>query len=337
MHRLFFILACLLLLPFGLLRTLAAPLYPDSIPLVTDPHQLLEPGRHRLSIPVGGFDRKVIVVTPTNFKPGTPLPLVFFLHGAGGTAQQALHTYGWAEKADAENFFVAFPEGLPYRPESESNFLLNPPIWRDGRAGTQVAKVDDVDFFAQLLKQLEAALPIDQRRIYITGFSNGAGMTFTLGAHFCDRIAAIAPVSSQSFAKVESLARPVSVYYLTGTADPLIPYHGGTVTLPWGNTRTTPPVQESVDTWVALDSCSSQPQIVSDSIGVRVVRYSSVHDNSEVLFTTVERNGHHWPDTREPLPQAISGPTLDPFNATDRIWDFFKKHSLPEAGQRASN
>ena len=49
-----------------------------------------------------------------------------------------------------------------------------------------------------------AYCPIDQHRVYVTGFSNGAGMTFTLGSRFSDRIAAIAPVSSQSFAKVEA-------------------------------------------------------------------------------------------------------------------------------------
>jgi polyhydroxybutyrate depolymerase len=189
--------------------------------------------------------------------------------------------------------------------------------------------VDDIHFFEVLLDQLQATLPIDPRRIYVTGFSNGAGMSFTLGSRFSNRIAAIAPVSSQSFARIDALARPLPVYYLVGTADPLVPYHGGTVTLPWGNTHTMPPIQDTVNEWIKLDGCPPAPEVISDRDGVRVLRYGLGHADSEILFTIVEGNGHHWPDTKEPLPHAISGPALDPFNATDRIWDFFQRHPLP--------
>ena len=329
MFRLVFILVCLLLLPLVLPLMVLRALDDDLKPTVTNLTELLEPGMHRISIRVDDRARRFIFVTPQGFKPGHPLPVVFFFHGAGGKAEQALRTYGWAEKADAENFFAVFPQGLPVRPDGISGFVLNPNIWRDQRIGMQVAGVDDVHFFEELLDRIEAALPVDSKRIYVTGFSNGAGMTFTLGARFADRIAAIAPVSSQSFVKVDALARPVPVYYLTGTADPLIPYQGGTIKMPWGNVRTLPPVQESVDMWARLDGCPPEPEVVSDADGVRVLRYGPGRDDSEFLFTAIESNGHHWPDTVEPLPHAICGPTLDPFNATDRIWDFFKAHPLP--------
>ncbi len=327
MHRLPFILACLLLLPLILPRIIFGAPVDDFTPTVTDLTQLLEPGKHRVSLRIDDHDRKMIFVTPKGFKPGAPLPIVFFLHGAGGSAQQAYLTYGWAKKADTENFFVAFPEGLPLRADSGGPFH----VWRDERS-SRSTDINDTHFFEVLLDQLQAALPIDPKRIYVTGFSNGAGMTFTLGAHFSDRIAAIAPVSSQSFVKVDSLARPLPVYYLTGTADPLIPYQGGKTKLPelpFGPAHEFPPVQDSVDKWVALDGCPPEPQVVSDANGVRVLRYGPGRDQSEILFTTIEGNGHHWPDTVEPLPHAICGPTLDPFNATDRIWDFFKAHPLP--------
>jgi len=314
MRRIVFILALPLLVPLLLLRMTRAALVSDSTPVVTDLATLLEPGRHLISIRVDDHDRKFLFVTPQGFKPGAPLPIVFFFHGAGGSARQAAHTYGWAEKADKENFFAAFPEGLPLQPDSGGFFH----VWRDER-GNRPMDLSDVHFFEVLLGRLQATLPIDSHRIYVTGFSNGAGMTFTLGSHFSDRIAAIAPVSSQSFAKVNALARPLPVYYLTGTADPLIPYHGGAF----------PPVQDSVDFWARLDGCPAQPQVVSDQNGVYVLRYGPGRNGSEVLFTTIDGNGHHWPGSVEPLPHFICGPTLDPFNATDRIWDFFKAHPLP--------
>jgi polyhydroxybutyrate depolymerase len=326
MHRLIFILACVLLL-LSPLHFIRAALTEDA-PLVTDLNSLATPGRHYISIPVDGFDRKFIFITPSNPVKGQNVPLVFFLHGAGGTATQASHTYGWAEKAEKEHFFMVFPEGLPVRPDGIGSFLLNPHVWRDERPGMQLRGVNDVHFFEVLLAKIEDLLPVDTKRVYVTGFSNGAGMTFTLGSHFADRIAAIAPVSSQSFTHIDALARPVPVYYLCGTADPLVPYHGGSVTLPWGNTRTTQPVQESAETWARLDGCPAEAQVVSDADGVKVLRYGPGKNGAEVFFTTVEGNGHHWPGTKEPLPKAISGPALDPFNATDRIWDFFLAHPM---------
>jgi len=326
MIRLAIIVVCLLLFP--VVRMIHAIPTAATMPTETDLTQLPHPGRHAVSLRIDDRDRKFIFVTPTGYLPGQSLPIVFFFHGAGGTAQQASRTYGWSEKANKEHFFAVFPEGLPARPDGEASLVLNPHIWRDERAGLPARGVNDVHFFEVLLDQLQATLPIDAHRIYVTGFSNGAGLTFTLGGHFSDRIAAIAPVSSQSFAPVKTLARPLPVYYLVGTGDPLVPYHGGTSTLPWGNVRTLPPVQESVEQWATLDGCPAVPQVVSEADGVRVVRYGPGRGNAEVVFTTVEGNGHHWPGTVEPLPRSISGPALDPFKATDRIWDFFRAHPL---------
>ncbi len=305
---------------------LAVPLPAEP---VTDLDTLSQPGRHRITLRVDDHDRLFVFFTPKGFQPDKPLPLVFFFHGAGGNAEQAARTYGWTEKAEAETFFAVFPQGLPVRPDSPSSFALNPNIWRDERSTLSLSAINDVRFFEVLLAQLQAHLPVDPKRVYVTGFSNGGGMTFTLGSHFSSRIAAIAPVSSQSFVQVESLARPLPVYYLTGTADPLIPFHGGPVRLPWGKTRTMPPVQDSVDLWARLDGCPPEPQVISDEKGIRVVHYCPGKDNAQVIFTTIEGNGHHWPGTVEPLSRKISGPSLDPFPATDRIWEFFKANPLP--------
>jgi polyhydroxybutyrate depolymerase len=329
MLRLALLLACLPLVPILYPALAIHALAVDSTYRMLDPNDLLQPGKHRVSIRIDDRDRRFVFYTPKGFKPGAPVPIVFFFHGMGGTAEQAFRTYGWAQKADAENFFVAYPDGLPVRPDGVSSFVLNPHIWRDERAELAASRVNDVNFFKELLDRLEATLPIDPKRIYVTGFSNGAGMTFTLGSHFSDRIAAIAPVSSQSVAPVTELKRPLPVYYLCGTADPLVPYHGGSSKLPWAKSRTQPPVQNSAETWAKLDGCPPEAQTLSDENGVHVVRYGPGTDGAEVLFTTVDGNGHHWPGTIEPLPHAICGPTLDPFHATDRIWDFFAKHPLP--------
>lgn len=296
---------------------------------VTDFNNFLKPGEYRGALRLDNHQRQFIIETPAGATTDKPRPIVFFFHGAGGSAEQAARTYGWIQKAKAERFFVVFPQGLGAKPNAPSSFLLNPTIWRDERASTANG-IDDAHFFSVLLDKLQTVLPIDRRRVFVTGFSNGASMSFTLGSHFPDRIAAIAPVSSESFAPIDHLARPLPVYYLAGTADPLVPFEGGTTTLPWGTTRTTPPVRQSAGRWAQLDGCPATPKTVSDKNGVLVLRYGPGRDGAEVLFTVVEGNGHHWPGSVEPLPHTLSGPTLDPFSATDRIWDFFKRHPLPK-------
>jgi polyhydroxybutyrate depolymerase len=311
----------------ALLLTVAGPACAKSKGPLTNFNLFVTPGAHSGSVPVGDYDRQFVIVTPKDADFDHPAAVVFFFHGAGGSAEQAMQSYGWVEKAKKEHFFVVFPQGLGLRPGAASTFLNNPAVWRDERPGTSDA-VSDVDFFSTLLTKLEEVLPIDHQRVFVTGFSNGAGMTFALGAHFSDRIAAIAPVASQSFVTADTLARPLPVYYLVGGADPLIPFTGGEATTPWGLTRTWPPVQQSVDQWVKLDGCDQKPENGSVHDGVRVQRYRPRHDGAEVIFTVVTGNGHHWPVSVEALPRQISGPALDPFSATDRIWDFFRRHPL---------
>src|SRR3954469_13705971 len=130
----------------------------------------LPPGDHRVSLPHGGLDRSYLLHVPTN--PG-PLPLVMMLHGAGGSAEFAADETGWSRLADVERFAVVYPEGGPVKPHKAPKFLTNPQEWNDvsGRG-----RHDDVGFLLAVLDDLQSH--IDPARVYVTGFSNGAGMTF---------------------------------------------------------------------------------------------------------------------------------------------------------------
>ena len=65
-----------------------------------------------------------------------------------------------------------------------------------GCCGTAAAiNVDDVLFLTELLDFMMASLCIDQRRVYFTGISNGALMSYRMAQLFPERIAAIGPVA----------------------------------------------------------------------------------------------------------------------------------------------
>ena len=88
---------------------------------------------------------------------------------------------------------------------------------------------DDVAFIAATIDRLESTAGIDPDRVYVTGLSRGAMMSYRLGCELSARVAAIAPVSGNmatadgSAYVACSLARPVSVFAIHGTADGMIP------------------------------------------------------------------------------------------------------------------
>ncbi|HWP13803.1 MAG TPA: PHB depolymerase family esterase [Ramlibacter sp.] len=224
-----------------------------------------EPGTHTLAIAVNGSQRTYIVHVPAGYRAQTPAPVVIMLHGGGGSARAALWETGWAAKADKEDFLAVFPNAMARDPARPGSFAGNPRLWNDGSdrfyAGQEIP--DDVGFIAAMLDDLSARFAVDARRIFVTGFSNGASMSFRVGAQMADRIAAIAPVAGALWFDPPMFKHPVSMCYVTGTADPLNLIEGGVPKLASGaadkvRAKPKPPVRDSILGWAqALASTQS--------------------------------------------------------------------------------
>jgi polyhydroxybutyrate depolymerase len=283
-----------------------------------------------ITIAAGGRERRCLLHQPPKDDGLTVYyPLILFFHGAGGSAESAARLYDWKQMADQEHFFVAFPEALPAQPNRPASIRFNPRFWRDGRPDIPNAdEIDDVGFVSDLLHHLTMRFPVDQHRIYAVGFSSGGNMTFAVGVALSRQLAAIASIASHLFVPDPKLARPVSLFYLIGTADPLNPLAGGDVRSPWGGTRHGPPVARSIETWRRLLDCPAEPIVVRNSGGVKELRYAPGKEDSEVLFYTVENMGHSWPGVPERLPTRLVGEPSNKIRATDAIWEFFGRHGL---------
>jgi polyhydroxybutyrate depolymerase len=189
-------------------------------------------GDHTFDIQVGGLERRYIVHVPPGYDGSKPGPVILMFHGGGGTAQGAMRETRWAAKADKEGFLAVFPEGTRPDPSQPARFAGNPQTWNDGSSrlnvGAAERKVDDDGFVRALLDDLAARFAVDTRRIFVTGFSNGASMSFRIGRELANRVAAIAPVAGADWAdEPPKPVRPVPLLYITGTADPLNPIDGG--------------------------------------------------------------------------------------------------------------
>ena len=290
-------------------------------------------GDNSVELPFDGLTRRYIVHVPPGYDGVTRVPVVIMLHGGGGKARGAMAETGWSAKADKENFLVVYPEGVARNPERHASFLFNPQTWNDGSGRENLAaaqkKIDDVGFLNAMLDDMGTRLRMDPRRIYVTGFSNGASMAFRAGRELAARLAAIAPVSGSDWLDQPAPARPIPLLYITGTKDPLNPIDGGPIFIGDKPAGIKPPVRTFIKKWVQMLGCAPEPQVIYDQDGVRGTAYTACHDHAEVEFYTVAGMGHFWPGGTSHLPERIIGKSSDAINATDLIWQFFLRHPLP--------
>lgn len=199
----------------------------------------------------GGIQRSYLLHVPSSYQ-GKAVPLVIFLHGAGGNSEGAARHNGWLEKADQEGFIAVFPQGAPLDPKREGHFFTNPNIWNDGLHRSTIP-VDDIAYLRKVIGDVTQSYKIDPKKIYLTGFSNGASMTFRAGIEMSDLLAAIAPVSGHLWLKDPKPRKKLSMMLITGDADPLNPLNGGLAENPWTwSTVNKPPMIDSVLTWLKV-------------------------------------------------------------------------------------
>jgi polyhydroxybutyrate depolymerase len=298
---------------------------------VTSPNAVYNTGDYQFEMNVDGRTRTYVVYIPEGYNADEPSPVIIAIHGGGGTGRGTMEMTQIPAKADVEGFIAIFPNGTAPFPSKPARFASNPQTWNDGsgRGFSGKNDVNDVSFISTMIDDIAAKFTIDHQRIYATGLSNGASMSFRLGVDLSQRIAAIAPVAGHFWMENPQISRPVPMLYITGTADPLNPIEGGPINIPfWQYSDVKPPVQDAIMKWVELIGCPSKSVTIRNKNGVKAIAYSPCQGNAEVVYYTVEGLGHHWPggNNKLYLPEEIVGKTSNKLIANDVIWDFFKKH-----------
>lgn len=278
------------------------------------------------ALDIGGRIRTYELHIPNGLDPQKPVPLVFVLHGGGGHGSQMERFSGFSAVSDQEGFVACYPDGVDRN-------------WYDGRvcnaSKAHREKIDDAAFIDALIDAIARKRPIDEKRIYATGISNGGFFSTWLGAKLSKRFAAIAPVvggMAPTLAADFNPERPVSVLMIMGTDDPFVPFDGGTIKHQRGETVST---RSAVQKWVAHDGCKEGPtedlpdKDPDDGTRVQKTTYTGGKDGTEVVLLTVRGGGHTWPGGVQYLPEFMVGRVCRDIDANRVIWDFFAKHPKP--------
>ncbi len=291
-------------------------------------------GAHEVT--VDGRSRQYILHVPGRRAAATPLPLVIVLHGTYGTGAKMQEQLGFDAHADARGFMAAYPDAF-----RKSRLRARTTRWNDGRGTLESSAlgVDDVRFIQAMIEDIARRAPLDRRRIYATGGSNGGIMTYRLGCELPGTFAAIAPVIANLAASLKDRCRPepgLSVLTINGDADPAIPLQGGTVCrniskqLCEGGEVISR--QESVGRFAAASGCAPEPvstrlpASVNDGTTVEKLSYGGCRGGAEVVSYIVHGMGHAWPP-RAPESGRTLGATSGNLDATAVIVDFFLRHS----------
>jgi polyhydroxybutyrate depolymerase len=232
------------------------------------------------------------------------MPLVMMLHGAGADIHWTLEETSWDRTAERGGFLLVLPEATPLDPTRPGSFLANPTWWNDASPTARSAgrKVDDVAFLSSLIAGLREELVVGPGHVCVTGFSNGAAMTFRLAAEGEVLLGAIAPVAGHCWVEVQRLARPRPTLYLVGKADPIVPLEGGLIAAPWGWKEQRPAVSETLERW-----------------------RRSLDGQAVLEVQLIEGLGHHWPGGRGLLSRRLFGPSCPQVQGNELIWEFFRR------------
>lgn len=234
----------------------------------------------------------------------TKLPVVFVLHGGGGSGEGMIYLSRMSEKAEEYGFIAVYPDGYANR-------------WNDGRnirhSLTDKRNTKDVQFFRDMVSYLDKKIPVDHNRIHAVGISNGGFMTQRLLCESGDLFRSgysVAAVTSKGLVSICPNPPVKSIGFIMGTADDVIPYHGGTVSIPKDLSTNASRIpagdvlsfEDSLKYWSSGFSCKEESKSKKRHMGKfwkRDIDYTKLTDCSGdeiVEGYLIPGGGHIWPN-----------------------------------------
>jgi polyhydroxybutyrate depolymerase len=245
----------------------------------------------------------------------TPAPLVVALHRFTENGTLMARLSGFNDVAARHGFAVIYPDGPSRRFE---------PFDNDRR--------DDAGMILAMIEDIAQKVSIDQRRIYVTGASNGGFMVHRLACQYPDIFAAAAPVMAlmPRYLQNDCSNEPsIPMLMIHGTDDSIVKEDARSI---WaGDKYAVLPMDKTVSYWARRNHPNREPYRVllpdrdpDDSTRIERIVYAA--GLAETIYYRVKGGGHTWPGGTERAPTFIVGRTSRDMDASDVIWEFFARH-----------
>lgn len=278
-----------------------------------------------------GQNRSYIVYVPNNVE-GQEVPVLFMTHGTNQTGQVHYDKNLWNPKADQEGFIVVYPTALRYC-HYDNGTQRTTTKWAAGDLGeTDVSRgalpvctgevvQDDMLFWDELVTAIKQNYQVDAKRLYITGFSNGAQMTARLAAQRSEVFAAVTVHAGNmsDFIPATLASSPMSMMLTVGANDGLfLNAIGATPPLAVdASLMNIAGIVNVLQPFLAVSGLSNTYTYVGTQYnGTDIADFSfetsNNNLNNNLRFTVIEGLAHSYTDV-----------LIDPF------WDFLKDKSLP--------
>jgi len=287
-------------------------------------------GRNEYTIQVDATPREFILYVPSGYNASTPTPVVVMIHGSNQSGAVMYENTGWVAKAEAENFIVAFPTGWKYPLIGENGLhekWNTPGTATEVEPGTELK--DDVKFIRTMIEDLKVTFNVDNKRIFVSGFSNGGGFVITrLIPEMNDVFAAFSNAGSGLIGKGEvediSVKINASLYSILGTNDNKLA-EGQGIPVPFAFTEqeivNDPIFSGMLDKTIALLNLERAYTVESESNFTRLTFSNSVVGaDNEYIFMMIRGMGHVYPSGDNNRVNV---------NAADLFWDFFLTNPKP--------
>lgn len=249
------------------------------------------------------LQREYLLYIPESYTGSESVPLVFSLHGAGGTKESQYALSAFNVLAERENFILVTPEATAA--------LGSLTFWNQQNNPNGA---DDVGFINALINEIASRYTIDLDRVYLAGSSNGAFMALQITCELSDKIAATAAIKgymSPDQMNICNPTTPTAIIQMHGTDDPLVPYDG---------------VEATLQFWAEVNQTELQPTVsnlpdTNPNNGNTVVRYLFNNGINGLVIEHLEviGGGHDW--------FGEAGTNYD-INASDKAWEFFKEFDI---------
>jgi len=279
-------------------------------------------GKNHFTINSNGDVREYYVHVPASYNENKAIPVVFMLHGSSGNGEKFYNISGWKELGEIENILTVFPSSWEYCkqfPDGSKRITTKWNIFADDAsycAGQNPR--DDIQFFRDIIAELNQKFNIDESRRYLVGFSNGGAMALRCAMEMSDVFAAVVEsAGSTSIAATYIPKQDIPVTYQIGNKNksdvPPLPMQS------LDSLLNTPPFNHTIATHINSFNLESTYSISGDENEAVTASYKGVLDSKlEFNVMLIKDLEHGYPNGTN---HSMKGAEVN--------WEWFKKFSLP--------